>query len=84
MSDYDLYMYEKDDNDGPKYSRSIMKGFLNNFERTEDGLFYLTKGLEMLHHELYSAEVNSDKRDCIQEMRIRRLQRAIDELKGTA
>lgn len=81
MSDYNLYMYK---DDGPVYSRSIMKGFLNNFEHTGDAIFYLIKGLEMIHHELLSQEVNAKDKDYLQQNRIMKLQRAIDELKGTA
>ena len=73
---------------GPDYSRVILKGFLNNFEHTEDGLFYLTKGLEMLLHELEN-ELSNDKTISYEDAskqfhRISRLRRCIEELKGTA
>ena len=69
---------------GPDYSRVILKGFLNNFEYTEDAMFYLTKGLEMIHHELLSQEVNAKDKDYLQQHRITKLRRAIDELIGTS
>ena len=42
-----------------------MKGFLNHFEKTEDGIFYLIKGLEMILHELENKEYidNKEERD---------------------
>ena len=78
MFEYDGRMYK----DGSDYSRVIMKGFLNNFEETKDGMFYLTKGLEMLHHELLSQYSNSKKVDMKEWGHLMRLQRAIEELKG--
>lgn len=69
---------------GPDYSRVIMKGFLNGFEHTNDAIFYLIKGLEMIHHELQSEYDNKNQQDHIAQHRINRLRRSIEELKGTA
>lgn len=77
---------------GPDYSRVIMKGFFNHFEKTEDAMFYLIKGLEMIHHELYNEYANEMENDkdpypgkyYKKEPKCRQLARAIDELKGTA
>lgn len=78
MFDYNGRIY----NDKIDYSRIIMKGFLNNFEKTEDAMFYLIKGLEMLDHELSNKCSNSEKVDIKEWGRVRRLQSAIEELKG--
>lgn len=78
MFEYDGKMYK----DGLDYSRVIMKGFLNNFEKTKDAMFYLIKGLEMLEHELSNQYKNSNKRDLDEWWQIRRLQSGIEELKG--
>lgn len=69
-------------NDKIDYSRIIMKGFLNSFEKTEDAMFYLIKGLEMLEHELSNQYKNSNKRDLDEWLQIRSLQSGIEELKG--
>ena len=73
---------------GPDYSRVILKGFLNNFEHTGDGMFYLIKGLEMLLHELEN-ELDNDKAISYenrskQQHRLSRLRRSIEELRGTS
>ncbi len=78
MFEYNGRMYK----DGSDYSRVIMKGFLNHFEEAEDAMFYLIKGLEMLHHELSNKYSDSEKVDINEWRRVRRLQSAIDELKG--
>ena len=78
MFTYDGRMYQDD----VDYSRVIMKGFLNHFEETEDAMFYLIKGLEMLHHELSNKCSDSEKVDIKEWGRVRRLQSAIEELKG--
>ena len=69
---------------GPDYSRVIMKGFLNGFEHTEDAMFYLTKGLEMIHHELQSQYDNKKEDDYHELHKINKLRNCIDQLKGTA
>lgn len=70
--------------EGAEYSRIILKGFFNNFEDNEDAIFYLTKGLEMILHELQNEYDNKSQQDHIAQHRINRLRRCIDELKGTA
>lgn len=50
-------------NEGSDYSRVILKGFFNHFEKTEDAMFYLIKGLEMIHHELYKEYVKESESD---------------------
>lgn len=73
-------------NDGADYSRLVMKGFLNHFEKTEDGIFYLIKGLEMILHELENKEYidNKEERDYEQGHRINKLRHSIDQLKGVS
>ena len=79
MFEYNGRMYN---GDGSDYSRVILKGFLNHFENTEDGLFYLIKGLEMILHELENKEyIDIDYK---QSHRINKIRKSIDELKGVS
>ena len=83
MFEYNGKMYN---GDGSDYSRVILKGFLNHFENTEDGIFYLIKGLEMILHELENKEYidNNGERDYKQSHRINKIRKCIDELIGVS